>query len=96
MTPPFRRRVGFAGQPLALRRAVLEILGRRGWLTAADIAAAVYSRRIMIRTPAWRRPTTSELVSVRRALRCLAAKGRVVVDGRYRRRKIFRLVERPR
>ena len=77
-------------RPLALRRCIIEILSRRDRLTAADLAGAAYSHRIMVR-PGWRRPTTSELVSVRRALRRLVARGRVRVLHRYRCWKVFGL-----
>jgi hypothetical protein len=89
---PYKARRGFANQPLALRRAIVQILERRDMLTAADIAGCAYARRIMVR-PGWRRCTVSELVATRRALRALVAKGRVEVLYRRRHWKIFTLRE---
>ena len=92
MPSPYRPRSGFAGRPLALRRCLLEILRRRDRLTAFDLAAAAYSRRVVVR-PGHRRygVTDAQLVSDRRALRRLVAKGRVKVLYRYRHRKVFAL-----
>jgi hypothetical protein len=87
---PYRARTGFANRPLALRRCLVEILRRRDRLTAADMAAIAYARRIVVR-PGHRRHVVpnAQLVAVRRALRKLVDKGRVEVLYRYRRRKIF-------
>jgi hypothetical protein len=91
---PFRRRTGFAGRPLALRRCIVEILKRRDRLTAFDLACAAYGRRLVVR-PGWQRYVPpSQLVSVRRALRRLVAKGRVKVLHRFRHRKVYALEDR--
>jgi hypothetical protein len=87
----FNRQTGFAGRPLALRRTVLEILRRRDMLTAHDIAGCAFGHRLVVRPGHRRHVTTSQLVSVRKALRALVAKGRVEVLYRRRHWKIFRL-----
>jgi hypothetical protein len=92
VTSRSRRATGFANRPLALRRCLLEILARRDRLTANDMAGIAYGRRIIIR-PGHRHVTSSQLVATRRALRALAVKGRVEMRGRYRRQKLFGLVE---
>lgn len=90
--PACGRKRGFAGRPLALRRCILELLGRRDMLSAHDLAAAAYGRRVVVR-PGWvRNVTPAELVAVRDALRVLIGKGRVAVRGRYRRWRLFALV----
>ncbi len=96
MAVAFRRRRGFAGRPLALRRAVLEILERRPYQTSAELAGCIFSFGRPMARPGWRRCSVSELVSTRRALRRLVAKGRIKVLHRQRRWKIYQLVERPR
>jgi hypothetical protein len=90
MPSMIRPETGFSGKPKALRRAILEVLRRQGRLTAAEIAGAVYASRITVR-PGYvgRHATTSQLVSVRRALRRMVAKGRVEVLYRRRHWKIF-------
>jgi hypothetical protein len=89
MVAPYRPRTGFAGRPLALRRCIVEILKRRDRLTAFDLACAAYGRRLVVR-PGWQRYVPpSQLVSVRRALRRLVAKGKVRVIHRFRHRKVF-------
>jgi hypothetical protein len=85
----FRGRTGFAGEPFALRRCLLEILGCRDWLTAHDLAGIAYGRRIIVRPGHRRHVTSAQLVATRRALRALVAKGKVRVLCRYRRRKVF-------
>jgi hypothetical protein len=91
MTAPFRRRIGFAGQPLALRRCLVEILTRRDRLSAHDLAGVAYARRLVVRPGHRRHVTDAQLVATRRALRRLVAKGKVRVLYRYRHRKIFEL-----
>ena len=49
MVAPYRARTGFANRPLALRRCLVEILRRRDRLTAHDMAAIAYARRIIVR-----------------------------------------------
>lgn len=89
MTPNPRTR--FANRPRALRRCILELLGRRDRLTSHDLAAAAYGQRMLIR-PGWvQNITPSQLVAVRRAVRSLVAKGRVEELNRYRRWKVFSL-----
>jgi hypothetical protein len=85
----FRGRTGFANRPFALRRCLFEILRRRDRLTAHDLAAIAYSRRVIVRPGHRRHVTTAQLVATRRALRVLVAKGRVRLLYRYRRRKVF-------
>jgi hypothetical protein len=92
----FRRRRGFANRPLALRRAVLEVLDRRPWQTSAEIAGCVFSHGRILARPGWRRCSVSELSSTRRALRRLVAQGKVEVRHRRRCWKIFQLAESPR
>lgn len=87
---------GFAGRPLALRRAVLEVLERRPGQTSGEIAGCVYSYGRPMARPGWRRCTISELSSTRRALRRLVARGRVMVLHRQRRWKIYQLTEKAR
>jgi hypothetical protein len=85
------RKSGFANRPFALRRRVLEVLGTGHRFSADEIAMFAFrSRRPIV---AGVRPSCSisELVSTRRALRRLVAKGRVAQDGRRRRRKVYRL-----
>ena len=89
MLVAFRRRSGFANRPRALRRCVIEILSRRGRLTARDIAVAAYGRRLVVWPGHCRYATTAQLVATRRALRALVAKGKVKVLHRYRRWKVF-------
>jgi hypothetical protein len=87
-----RRETGFANRPFALRRRLLAILSRRNKLTAHDLAGIAYGgRRLIVRPGHRRHVTSSQLVAVRRALRRLAAKGRVQVLYRRRRWKIFTL-----
>jgi hypothetical protein len=90
VTSAYRAARGFASRPLALRRRIVEILGRRDQLTARDIASCAYGCRIIIR-PGHRHVTSSQLVATRRALRALAAKGRIAVLYRRRRWKVFTL-----
>jgi hypothetical protein len=90
----FKGRTGFANRPLALRRCVIEILSRRGRLTARDIAVAAYGRRLVVRPGHCRNVTTAELVATRRALRVLVVKDKVRVLYRFRRWKLFDLVEK--
>jgi hypothetical protein len=92
----FRRKSGFAHKPLALRRAVLEVLERRPWQTSAEIAGCVYSHGRILARPGWRRCTVSELSATRRALRRLIAKGKVEVRHHRHRWRIFQLVEKAR
>lgn len=93
MTRDDKGKRGFAHRPLALRRCILELLGRRAMLSVHDLAAAAYSRRGSIR-PGWvRNVTTAQLVKVRDALRVLIAKGRIAIVGRYRRWRLFSLVK---
>jgi hypothetical protein len=88
----FRPARGFATRPLALRRCILEVLRRRDLLTAHDLAGIAYGgRRIIARPGHVRYVTSSQLVATRRALRALAAKGRIEVFKRRRRWKIFKL-----
>jgi hypothetical protein len=96
MTPPFRRRTGFANRPLALRRAILEVLERRPWQTSAEIAGCAYAFGRPMCRPGHRRCSIAELNSTRRALRRLVARGKVEVRHRRRRWKIFQLAESPR
>jgi hypothetical protein len=94
VTSHFRAATGFAYRPFALRRCIIEILRRRDRLTAHDMAGIAYGGRRLIVRPGHRRHVTSaQLVATRRALRALAAKGRIETRGRYRRRKSFGLVE---
>jgi hypothetical protein len=60
-------------------------------LTAHDIAGCAFGHRLVVRPGHRRHVTTSQLVSVRKALRALVAKGRVEVLYRRRHWKIFRL-----
>jgi hypothetical protein len=88
----YRAETGFANRPFALRRCLIEILSRRDRLTARDLAGIAYgSRRLIVRPGHRRHVTSSQMVAVRRALRRLAAKGRVQVFYRRRRCKIFTL-----
>jgi hypothetical protein len=89
----FDRKSGFANRPRALRRCVIEILSRRGRLTARDIAVAAYGRRLLVWPGHCRHATTAQLVATRRALRVLVAKDRVRVLYRYRRWKVFELMD---
>lgn len=96
MPASYRRRTGFANRPLALRRAVLAVLGQRDRLTAWELASCLYCHgRPMVR-PGWRLPTGAQVVSTRRALRRLIAKGRVEVAHHKRRWRVFQLVEKTR
>ncbi len=83
------RRTGFAGRPLALRRAVLVALERRPWQTSAEIAGCCFSRGGVHARPGWRRCSVSELVSTRRALRHLIAGGKVEVRHHRNRWRVF-------
>lgn len=96
MPPSFRPRRGFAGRPLALRRAILEVLERRPCQTSAEVAGCVFSFGRPMARPGWRRCSVSELTSTRRALRCLIAKGKVEVRHHRRRWRIFQLVKKAR
>jgi hypothetical protein len=92
----FRRRRGFANRPLALRRAIIEVLERRPCQTSAEIAGCAFSFGRPMARPGWRRCTISELNSTRRALRRLIAKGKVEVRHHRRRWRIFQLAEKAR
>jgi hypothetical protein len=92
----FRRRRGFAHRPLALRRAILEVLERSPWQTSAEIAGCVFAFGRPMARPGWRRCSVSELSSTRRALRRLIAKGKVEVPHHRHRWRIFQLVEKAR
>ena len=92
MASRFRVARGFASRPLALRRCLIEILARRDRLTAHDLAGIAYGgRRLIVRPGHCRQVTSAQLVATRRALRALAAKGRIEVLHRRRRRKVFML-----
>ena len=92
MTSRFRAARGFAYRPFALRRCIIEILRRRDRLTAHDMAGIAYGgRRLIVRPGHRRHVTSSQLVATRRALRALAAKGRIEVLYRRRRWKTFTL-----
>lgn len=82
------RRTAFAGRPLALRRRLIEVLERADGLTADQIAGFAYQPA---GRPIYRaRPppcSTSEVTTVRAALRRLVAKGRVTVLHRDRQRR---------
>lgn len=79
---------GFVRSPLGLRRKILLVMQRSYLVTADQIAAAAYARRICFdgRT---NRCSTAELVAVRRALRRLADRGHVAHVGWRRRRKVW-------
>jgi hypothetical protein len=86
---------GFAnGANRMLRPRIVEALGDHGPLNAKQLARLVYGPRIAVRLAPRRTCTNSELVSTRRALRRLAAKGRIVAIGRYRRWKLYTLGNR--
>jgi hypothetical protein len=92
VTSRFRAETGFANRPLALRRCLIEILSRRDRLTAHDLAGIAYGgRRLIVRPGHRRHVTSSQLVATRRALRALAAKGRIEILRRRRRWKVFML-----
>ena len=76
---------------MALRRCIVEILSRRDRLTAHDIASCAYGHRLIVRPGHRRHVTTSQLVSVRKALRVLVGKRKVDVLYRRRHWKIFTL-----
>lgn len=82
------RRTVFSGRPLALRRRVIEVLERADGLTADQIAGFAYQPA---GRPIYRdRPppcSTSQVTTVRAALRRLVAKGRVTVLRRDRHRR---------
>jgi hypothetical protein len=87
-----RRRTGFAGRPLALRRELLAVLGKADNLTATELAAFAFSGRVCrSRTPSC---SPAQLASTRRALRRLLANGRVDVVGYCRRHRLFALTGR--
>ena len=92
MTSRLRFETGFANRPLALRRRIVEILSRRDRLSARDIAGCAYGgRRLIVRPGHRKNVTVAQLVATRRALRALAAKGRIAVLHRRRRWKMFML-----
>ncbi len=93
MTASKPRSGGFARQPLALRRSIIEVLGRRDRLTALDLAAACYGVKRIVVCPARDSVSKAQLNSTRRALRALVAKGRVVALCRCRRWQIFILLK---
>ncbi|MCK1753805.1 hypothetical protein IVA78_00840 [Bradyrhizobium sp. 137] len=62
-------------------------------LSAHDIAGVAYGRRLIVRPAHRRYVTEAQLVSVRRALRALVAKGKIRVLYRRRRWKVFTLQE---
>ena len=72
-----------------LRPRILEALGNRGQLNAAELAGMVYGSRRTMRSRPWVACTTARLVATRRALRRLVQKGKVVTTGRYRGRKRY-------
>jgi hypothetical protein len=75
-----------------LRPRIVEALDALGQLNALELAGLVYGpRRRALRRGRPAACTTAQLVATRRALRRLAAKGRVVSTGRYRRWKLYAL-----
>jgi hypothetical protein len=64
-------------------------------LTAQEIASSAYGRRLIVRRGWHWTATEAQLWATRRALRRLVDKGRIVVVGVHRRRKIFAIVGRP-
>ena len=86
------RQIGFAARPnRGLRSRIVAMLAEQDGLTAWEIAAIAYQRRLVMRRGWYRTATEVQLVATRRALRRLVRKGRVVVTGRYRRRKVYAL-----
>lgn len=88
--------LGSASQPnRRLRSRIVAMLRVHDGLTAWEIAASAYGRRLIVRRGCHRTAPTARLWATRRALRRLVEKGRVVVVGRYRRRKLFAIAGRP-
>jgi hypothetical protein len=67
------------------------MLREQDGLSAWEIAASVYGRRLIIRRGWHRTASKAQLWATRRALRGLIEKGRIVVRGRYRRRLLYSL-----
>ena len=82
---------GFAHRPLALRRRILAVLDTRRSLSARQIAFFAFRPQRRIAARVLPNCSDSELVSTRRALRHLVAKGSVAVDGWHRGRKLYAL-----
>ena len=81
--------IGFANRRNRLLRSrIVRALNIQGQLSAFDLARIAYESPR--RASRGGRPSTpAQLVATRRALRRLAAKGRIVTIGRYRRRKLY-------
>jgi hypothetical protein len=89
------RRLGSAACPnRGLRAKIVTVLAKHDGLTAWEIAANVYQRRLIVRRSWYRTATEAQLGATRRALRRLVKKGRVIVIGRDRRKKVYALPNR--
>ena len=64
-------------------------LSERGRMDASELARTVFS--VGRHSP----PTAAQLASTYRAVRCLIAKGKVIIAGRCRRRRLFALPADP-
>jgi hypothetical protein len=88
------RQIGSATRPnRRLRSRIIAMLREQDAMTAWEIAASAYGRRLIVRRGWHRTATETQLWATRRALRRLVRKGWVVVTGRYRRRLVFALRE---
>ncbi len=87
---------GFANRRnRTLRPRIVQALRSHGRLNALELATLAYGPpRCGLRRGRQSSCTTAQLVATRRALRTLAARGRIVAIGRYRRWKLFTLQHR--
>lgn len=83
----------FSGRPRALRRELIALLDRVDHASVQELAGFAYSGRVCrLRPPSC---SKSQVDYTRIALSALVAKGRVVIVGRHRRRRLYALADRP-